>query len=507
MYIPEIKFGHILYCEDEGGATVYYISNAERDDYYQYLDTLIFAGYTRSCEYSLGQSLVSIMKKESDMVMCCYYESISEMRIVAEPTSLYFDFSDKPGERKCDALMTQIDLEDYGESVVFRLTDGRFIIYDGGWPFTPDAQKLVNCLREQSPDKVPTVACWIFTHPHIDHYRCFLEVFEKFPGAFTVERFIYNFPNTEDKDIARIPRLIDEVEHLAKLEDYVKKTGAEVYKAHTGQVYEIGGAKLEILSSPDDTFFVPVNNINVLSLVIKMTVEGQIFMMCGDSTLGVARLGERFGKYLKSDVLQPTHHMFSGGDIKTYDYIDPRVCVVSGFERHVFGTFSPVSPSSRECSNHLFYNMNVEEFFTGGTGNVVLPIPYQPSPNGKRNYLSKLEEYSKRIGAKSWFFSDLTPKECEFIITNTTHGTAKISVDLLTDDGDGYVEAIRFDAPALRVIRVNVLDTEIVDGDALYYNPCSLAKKGVKADARYTVHLTSDVPIVIKGKCSPDYYA
>ena len=505
MNIPEIKFGKIQYIEDEGGATVYSVLDVKKSGYLDYISALLLSGYSKSEEYSLGPCSVTVLKKDSDLILCTYYEATAEARIVTEQCSKYFGFSDTTGKKRCGALMTQIDLEDFGGSVIFRLCDGRFIIFDGGWDFEPDAEKLIKCLREQSPDPVPIVACWIFTHPHIDHYRCFVVAYEKFAEAFKVERFLYNFPSTDESDLTRAPGLVREAEYMMRLDECVKKTGAPVYKAHTGQVYEIGGARLEVLSSPDDAFFVPVNNLNSLSLIIKLTLEGQVFMMCADALLKVARLADRFGAYLKSDILQPTHHMFDGGDIKAYDFIDPRVCVAESFESHVFGTFSPVHKLCREANLHLFYNLHVEEFFTGGVGNIILPIPYEPSPNGKMKYLKKLEEHERRIGAKSWFFSDLDSEGCEFVITNVTFETAKISVDLYSETDS--VESIRFDVPEMRVKRVNVLDTNAVDGDALFYNPKSLAKKGVPSGTKFTVHIRSNLPIVVKGSNPADYFA
>ena len=505
MIIPEINFGKIQYIEDEGGATVYSLLEVQKESYLEYISSLTLSGYAKVEEYSLGPCLVTVMKKECDLVLCAYYERVAEARIVTEQNSEYFGFTDTPGEKRCGALMTQIDLEDFGESVIFRLTDGRFVVFDGGWDFEPDAEKLIKCLREQSPDTTPTVACWIFTHPHIDHYRCFIVAYERFSDEFKVERFLYNFPSTDESSVAKAPGLSSEAVHLIKLDECVKKTGAPVYKAHTGQVYEIGGARLEVLSSPDDTFFTPIKNINSLSLVIKMTLEGQVFMMCADALLKVAHLSDRFGEYLKSDILQPTHHMFDGGDIEAYNFIDPKVCVVESFETQVFGTFSPVQKNCKEPNLHLFYNLHVEEFFTGSTGNIVLPIPYEPSPNGKMKYLKKLEEHEKRLGAKSWFFSDLDLESCELVITNTTFETAKISVDIYTESD--IIEAIRFDVPKMRVKRVNVLDANSVDGDALYYNPNSLAKKGAPTDAKFTIHFKSNVPIVVKGQNSADYFS
>ena len=501
-----MNFGKLKYTEEEGGGTVVHSFEEVRErEYFAYLRSLSDSGYTKREEYSLGTSSVAIFEKSGDMIHTVYFPEIREARVVIEPDSAYLSLSDSKRAARVTPLMTQIDLEDFGTSVVFRLPDGRFIIYDGGREFLPDADKLVRCLREQSPDEVPTVAAWIMTHPHGDHYRCFVTAYETYPDAFTVERFIYNFTDREESDFERIPKLSKEVDWLLRFENCVKATGALVYRAHTGQVYEFSGARLEMLSTPDDTLITPVNDINSLSIVVKMTIAGQVIMMCADAFLASMNLAGRYGEYLKSDILQPPHHMFVGGDIKAYDLIDPKVCVVPSFEEDCYGRISPYQNICKKENLHLFYNLGIEDFFTGSTGNVVLELPYRPRRNGKKLYLDKLEEYRRRMGSESWFFVDLTREDCEFTFVNTTIEEAVVTVDLYAEEIAGYIHGIKFTVPRVCTKTLNILDSAKVDGDALFCNAHSLAKKGVAEGAVFTVHIKSSLPIVVKGKKPADH--
>lgn len=507
MDLQNLNFGKLKYYEDEGQGSfvAYYYDVCERD-YYAYLSSLRNEGYSISDEYSLGECRVAVLKREDDMLLSNYYPHLHEATIVTEPNSTYLTFRDTPRGGKYEPLMTQIDLEDFGTSVVFRLTDGRFIIFDGGDVHEPDSDKLIKCLKEQSPYETPIIAAWIITHPHADHYECFIRTHEKYPSALNIEKFIYNFTDLNPKDFERIDELASKEDRLKLFDRYIHDTGADIYKAHTGQIYEFSGARLEILSSPDDVLLTPVTDINVLSLVIKMTIAGQVIMMCADAFMIKCNLAKRYGKYLKSDILQPPHHMFCGGDIETYDYIDPKVCVVPSFEEDVFGRISPYQKTSMKENRHLFYNLSVEEFFTGSTGNVVLKLPYTPRPHARENYLRTLESYRKRMGAESWFYSDITKDDCEFYFVNTTVENATVTIDLYADDLSGYVYAITLEVPRTCAIRVNILDTEAVEGDALYYNPHSLAKKGVSETGRFTAHIKSTIPIVVKGNRPADYF-
>ena len=54
--------------------------------------------------------------------------------------------------------ITQLEQEDYGMSYVIRLSDGRFIVIDGGNNFEPDIDRLMNCLKAGSNSEKPVIA-------------------------------------------------------------------------------------------------------------------------------------------------------------------------------------------------------------------------------------------------------------------------------------------------------------------------------------------------------------
>lgn len=508
MKVANAEFGKLKFSENEGqGTYTNYFYDVSEKDYFAYLSSLTKEGYKKVDEYEISTSKVTLYEKDGDMLLSNYYPTVHEAIIVTEPKSKYLSFSETKRGKRTTPFMAQIDLEDFGTSVVFRLFDGKFIVFDGGCEFLRDAEKLVKFLKENSPDEKPIIAAWIITHPHSDHYGCFISLSENFPDALTVERFIYNFTDTEEDDLKRIPEFQITAETTRKVEEYVRKYTSDIYKAHTGQIYNISGARLEILSSPDDTLRVPVKDVNVLSLVIKVTIEEQSILLCADADLSKCNLRGRYGNYIKSDILEPPHHMFYGGDVETYNVINPRVCVVPSFEEDALGIISPYVNSCKKENLHLFYNLSVEEFFTGSTGNVVLPLPYTPTPHGRENYQNKLAAYKKSLGAESWFFADITKEECEFTFVNATNEKAIVSVDLLTDGRTGFVYAIRLEVPEKSTKRINILDLEEVNPSALYYNPHSLSKKGIKDDATFTAHFRSSLPIVVKGKKPADYHS
>ena len=110
----------------------------------------------------------------------------------------YFSYTDRFRGDMMAPQITQVHLEDFGLSYVIRLSDGRFIIFDGGWNFEPDRNRLFECLKAGSPDEKPVIAAWILTHPHGDHYLCFLGFMEQYGDQVVIEKFLFNFPEFDD---------------------------------------------------------------------------------------------------------------------------------------------------------------------------------------------------------------------------------------------------------------------------------------------------------------------
>ena len=77
------------------------------------------------------------------------------MNIVWEKNCRYFDYEDISLKSVVPVQLTQLTLEDFGMSYVIRLTDGRFIVIDGGREFEPDSERLYQCLKNGSSGQNP----------------------------------------------------------------------------------------------------------------------------------------------------------------------------------------------------------------------------------------------------------------------------------------------------------------------------------------------------------------
>ncbi|MBE7042584.1 MAG: hypothetical protein E7399_03715 [Ruminococcaceae bacterium] len=497
MIIPEISFGKKEFLRHEGGNTaVLSLKQVKEMDSYQI--TLEQAGFEKREEHCFGTARFVTYVKNGDMVLLSFYPSIGQIRLVAEPESL--EYQDKRREDCTTSLFTQIDLEDFGLSDVIRLSDGRFIILDGGYDFDVDEEKLFRCLKEQSPFETPVIALWIMTHPHNDHYPVFFGFWERYGKEVEIQGFLYNFPDGVEDLLEVVPA--DEVEGLNRFHNLVQSLKIPYYRAHTGQVYQVSNARIEVLSSPDDTFFDEVIDHNIMSLILKVNIEGQTLLLPGDGYFDFSRLPERYGTYLKSDILQVPHHGFYGGTAEGYRLIDPDVVIVPVSEHN----FYYMTDIYRPYNQALVYDNHVKELRTGTKEPCTLELPYSYKENGKKMLFDKIEQSRREMGATSWVFTDMTLEDCVFETINMTAHSTEISVFLYFEDRSQYVSHIKYHAQDRRVTKTDFSKEEDLDGDALYYNPDSLAKKGIPQGARFAVHFSSKVPVIITGKKVPTYH-
>ena len=501
--VPPLDLGVVAFDEAEGPACrTICLHKVRLSEFEEYVAAVLRLGYAIREEYTLGTSRFYAFEKEDTALFLNYYPEIGHMTLVGEKDSGYYRLQDNPGCDCVGSLLTHIDLEDYGMSYMIRMSDGRFLILDGGWDLEPDADKLMKQLKKQSPDSKPVIAAWIFTHPHIDHYRCFLVFYEKYREDVVIQSFLYNFPEITEELVSAVPLLLEEeeTEALGKLEQFVSGSGVPTVRPHTGQVYRFSNVRMEVLASPDDACYAPCN-VNSISLVLRMEIEGQRILFCGDSELDMVYLAERYGTYLKSDLLQVTHHGFNGGSIPVYRLVWPAVCLVPVSEKLFFGTFG----YQRAENQALIYDLDVKEIITGATGDRVLELPYRPKPNGQTLLFDTARQWQEKLGARTWVFGDMTWETCQFSVLNMTYGEGTIRADLFFEDPAYNIRAIEIKAPAKTVKRVDFTEDGSIDPDALYFNHSSLAKKGIPAGKTFAVHFTSDRPLVIWGSKEPVY--
>ena len=226
----------------------------------------------------------------------------------------------------------------FGICFVYRLSDGRFVIVDGGnWVATDKdglaVERLYNWLAEHADydgdgnyknNKI-TVAAWIFTHHHSDHISGgwkFNQMYQN-KSNVVIENYLYNFPDYEYAVSVPGSNIQPDyyLEWFPKMESMMKNPANNSLVVHTGFTYQFADLRIDILSTNEDMFPNSIKSFNNSSTVYKITFAGKTFLVAGDlEEPGQIQAIKMCGTLLESDFLQVTHHG-GNGQIEFYKYI------------------------------------------------------------------------------------------------------------------------------------------------------------------------------------------
>lgn len=205
-------------------------------------------------------------------------------------------------------------------SFVVETAEGKLIVIDGGMP--GDAQHLLDTLRRLSGSETPHVDAWFLTHNHLDHTGALVTLLKEQADAFTVGAYYYNFPS--DQFLTKYePGTVKEFAAFREVQD---RLAGKIETITQGDVYEFGGAKFDVLYTPDPAF--TENVVNNSSSVLRMTLGGKTVLFLGD--LGI-EAGEKLlrlhGKGIQSDYVQMAHHGQNGVTRAVYEAAAPSACL------------------------------------------------------------------------------------------------------------------------------------------------------------------------------------
>ncbi len=380
------------------------IAETTQEGYAAYVKKLESIGYTTYTTNTITENSFTTLTNADYTINVGYYDYEKSTRIIIEPLVDPIGLKeDNVYTAVTTSQITMLGLEynddsNIGLSMLIRLTDGRFIVIDGGYTGRASVEGpiMAKTIKEQAAGYIKdgekiTIAAWIITHPHGDHSGMIEKAYGSFKGM-KVEQFIVNFlAQTElDKTMASSSYGANygssDASKYKGVLTAAKALGADVRYVRVGQVLYLADATLEVLYTIDSYAPKLCNALNTTSLIIKFTFDdGTTFMMTGDATGGAFQIANKmYGSYLKSDILQVSHHGCStwnndAGTIAAYKKISPATLLW---------------PSSQYAySYRKAYNWNIVLFATkdGGSNSsfqecyvagkegetVTIPIPYQ----------------------------------------------------------------------------------------------------------------------------------
>ena len=371
--------------------TMLVAKNTNLTNYNNYCQTLQSSGFK---EYSrrddINGNYYRIYTKNTTAVNVYFTKHNSSTRIVTGPIK---DIPTKDVDRTPETIkkasvtfLAQEEATDCGLGIIYRLKNGKFIIFDGGFYLNNNLYKALANLAKGDPI---VIAAWFISHPHTDHQDAITAFLEKNASKVKIENFIFNYapPNTYETVTGEgtngktgYGKTVEALE--AAIDRYLDRT-TKIIKAHTGQVYKFGSdATAEILFTVEDILPNKLDYVNSSSMIVKFNVSGQTLLALADATHTVSTaLQNTYGSYLKSNVVQLAHHGTYPGHASLYTKIDADVLFWPSNTANAKAQYS--NSAVKEALNQA-----KDVYLAKGT-TVTLQLPYTVK-NNKQDFLKSI---------------------------------------------------------------------------------------------------------------------
>ena len=294
-----------------GSNYITHIEHADKKVHEEQISQLKAAGFEIYAQHETGiddSVFCTTLHKETRIANVTYYARMKEVTVsVYEgpvPERLHPQEYEKVYEH---TQMHMMELFRLGNSFVFQLQNGHFVISDGG--LAADLPYLLDYLETLVAEgEKPVIDGWVITHAHGDHCGCLCE-FTKHPEwleRVCVEGIYYSEPSeTEVLAFCGCEILDYEMKWVAH------RCKCNMYRPQTGQRYYFGELTMDILYAQE---LVPFGrfrtDLNTSSTVCMFTIDGQKLLFSGDiQEEGLEWLRNNYSKeYLDVDFFTLNHH-------------------------------------------------------------------------------------------------------------------------------------------------------------------------------------------------------
>lgn len=307
------------------------IVDAPETDVNKYLRMLAETDYRLLEDNSIEKNRFLVYENQENSVFFSYIPSTASMRLVCESGKRQTMRNMTEANGCAVPSVTQLKIR-LGMCYVITLSDGSFMIVDGGVGCAEDEERLYEFLSQRTPmGEKPLIRAWFVSHTHPDHTRLVEEFLTNYRDRVRLLEIVYNFPDFERVTVVKEPtdRNQKEAERVvATVKDNFPDAIHTV--CHTGEVIRSIGVNVTTLITHEDIYPIPLMSSNHTSTAWRFDFDsGRSFMCLGDIwTEMCQQMAASFSaEYLKADIMQVTHHGLLGGHIDLYKAIDPNICL------------------------------------------------------------------------------------------------------------------------------------------------------------------------------------
>lgn len=315
------------------------------EEYAAYLALLEENGYDLYDQNSIAGNLFHTFVKDDLQVNLCRYPSKKLLKIIFGVRDYLPALEPGSYEKLATPSVTQLGREGADESspngapgmgYVVQLSDGRYVIVDGGPTNENDVNRLYQFLVDHKPAShaKPVIAMWAITHAHGDHTGVFTSFASKYRKDVKIEIFGFQFPNFDKVTITyeNAAGMASEVSTCYTIARAYYKNAA-IFKFHTGQRLVLADAVFDFIYTHEDFYPAVIPWGNHTSSVFRMTLgekgDGNRWttLFTGDAETSLCDfMVDVYGTWLKCDILQLNHHGYNGATLPFYKLIDPDIC-------------------------------------------------------------------------------------------------------------------------------------------------------------------------------------
>ncbi len=306
----------------------------------------------------------------------------SVLRIVAD--SFTAPYKTEPSLSQGETTLWQFEVDhsliDCGMCYIVKCASGGFFIVDSAHTYSVnDNDRIYQFLRQRTPEnKKIVIEGWFFSHGHSDHICKFMDFLRYNTRDVEIKALYYNFVDENHKDNADWDE--SEISFSRSFRKLVAQSGIPLVKLHTGQHFCVDNLEFDVLCTHEDIFPATLGNYNDSSTVIRMAVQGSTVLFPGDAGHQESDiLTERYGEWLKCDVVQSAHHAHFGATSEFYELARADVVLFPTtqimFDRD-FEIYEENKVAARLC----------HEYHIASNGTVEIPLPY------KRGQLKRLPD-------------------------------------------------------------------------------------------------------------------
>lgn len=365
----------VMHCGD--GVYQRICKNVTEQDFFAYAEQLRLDGVSVRISSVCDNKFLSAVCGEG-YIYAMYFPCRQELRLhYTEKGELIPDrLGDKEsysGEKTLTQLAPDDEAKNFGMCYIFSLGEGHFLIYDGLGSAGEDEVKLYDSLLSSTPDgQKPVIDAWIMTHPHYDHIAGIHKFALRYSDDVEVRNFVLNMRDGHNFPISRWGEFAACYSKWLP-EIFAEFPDAKIYKAHTGQTFAVGDARVEILYTQEECCD-KLPGVNDTSIVSRVFISGKSLIFTADITgYGECQLiHDLYGSYLKSDYYQIAHHAWDTDVLLFYYDIDPQHLLwplrARDWDRTTMWTF----PATKVYVEEM--NSNSRQFHIARGENIVITL-------------------------------------------------------------------------------------------------------------------------------------